>query len=89
VKERRATFLASPEQLKRRPRQLTRWRNLLLAGDYVDTGLPATIEGAIRSGFVAAGLAIDRRLEAFTGNPRSVRAPLNLTAEIQQEQHRP
>jgi hydroxysqualene dehydroxylase len=65
VKERRATFLASPEQLKRRPQQRTAWRNLLLAGDYVDTGLPATIEGAIRSGFAAAGLATDCRPQAF------------------------
>jgi hypothetical protein len=65
VKERRATFLASPEQLKRRPQQTTAWRNLLLAGDYVDTGLPATIEGAIRSGFAAAGLATDCRPQAF------------------------
>src|SRR5215469_16210701 len=56
VKERRATFLASPEQLKRRPQPITAWRNLLLAGDYVDTGLPATIEGAIRSGFAVARL---------------------------------
>ena len=65
VKERRATFLASPEQLKRRPQQKTAWRNLLLAGDYVDTGLPATIEGAIRSGFAAAGLATDCQSQAF------------------------
>jgi hydroxysqualene dehydroxylase len=54
VKERRATFLASPEQLQRRPGPTTRWRNLVLAGDYTDTGLPATIEGAIGSGFAAA-----------------------------------
>ncbi len=54
VKERRATFLASPEQLRRRPAAATRWRNLLLAGDYTDTGLPATIEGAIGSGLAAA-----------------------------------
>ncbi|MBO0737831.1 MAG: FAD-dependent oxidoreductase, partial [Alphaproteobacteria bacterium] len=40
VKERRATFLASPEQLRRRPGSVTSWGNLLLAGDYVDTGLP-------------------------------------------------
>jgi squalene-associated FAD-dependent desaturase len=66
VKERRATFLASPEQLQRRPQQMTAWRNLLLAGDYVDTGLPATIEGAIRSGFAAASLATDCRLQAFS-----------------------
>jgi len=31
----------------------------LLAGDYTDTGLPATIEGAIRSGFAAAELMLD------------------------------
>jgi len=54
VKERRATFLATPAQLLRRPKLSTRWENLLLAGDYVDTGLPATIEGAIGSGFAAA-----------------------------------
>ena len=66
VKERRATFLASPEQLQRRPQQMTAWGNLLLAGDYVDTGLPATIEGAIRSGFVAAGLATDWGSQAFS-----------------------
>ena len=55
VKERRATFRATPDQLKRRPSAATRWNNLHLAGDYVDNGLPATIEGAIRSGFTAAG----------------------------------
>jgi squalene-associated FAD-dependent desaturase len=54
VKERRATFRATPAQLERRPASATRWNNLHLAGDYVDTDLPATIEGAIRSGFVAA-----------------------------------
>ena len=54
VKERRATFRATPAQLKQRPVSRTRWNNLLLAGDYVDTGLPATIEGAIRSGLAAA-----------------------------------
>lgn len=54
VKERRATFRATPAQLGRRPGSATRWNNLLLAGDYVDTGLPATIEGAIRSGLAAA-----------------------------------
>ncbi len=54
VKERRATFRATPAQLRRRPPTGTRWANLVLAGDYVDTGLPATIEGAIRSGLVAA-----------------------------------
>jgi squalene-associated FAD-dependent desaturase len=64
VKERRATFLASPEQLRRRPRTQTRWENLLLAGDYVETGLPATIEGAIRSGFSAARQVLARQHDA-------------------------
>ena len=54
VKERRATFAALPAQLARRPKTATRWRNLMLAGDWTATGLPATIEGAIRSGFAAA-----------------------------------
>ncbi len=39
------------------PRRGDAWRNLLLAGDWTATGLPATIEGAIRSGDKAAELA--------------------------------
>jgi squalene-associated FAD-dependent desaturase len=58
VKERRATFAATVEQDARRPAARTRWRNLLLAGDWVQTGLPATIEGSLRSGFHAADLAV-------------------------------
>jgi squalene-associated FAD-dependent desaturase len=54
VRERRATFAATPEQDARRPGAATRWRNLALAGDWTDTKLPATIEGAIRSGLSAA-----------------------------------
>jgi hydroxysqualene dehydroxylase len=54
VKERRATFAATPEQQRKRPATQTRWRNLVLAGDWINTGLPATIESAIRSGFAAA-----------------------------------
>jgi hydroxysqualene dehydroxylase len=58
VKERRATFAATPEQNAKRPPARTRWPNLFLAGDWTDTGLPATIEGALRSGETAAGLAL-------------------------------
>jgi uncharacterized protein with NAD-binding domain and iron-sulfur cluster len=58
VKEKRATFAATPAQDARRPQQKTRWRNLFLAGDWVQTGLPATIEGALRSGETAAALAL-------------------------------
>ncbi|QJU57514.1 NAD(P)-binding protein [Sphingomonas sp. AP4-R1] len=57
VKEKRATFAATPEQDRLRPGAATRWRNLFLAGDWTQTGLPSTIEGALRSGEVAARLA--------------------------------
>jgi squalene-associated FAD-dependent desaturase len=53
VKEKRATFAATPEQNALRPACKTQWKNLALAGDWTDTGLPATIEGALRSGFKA------------------------------------
>jgi len=56
VRERRATFAATPVQNARRPPARTRWRNLFLAGDWTRTGLPATIEGAVRSGYRAADL---------------------------------
>jgi len=58
VKERRATFEATPDQVAKRPKAATRWRNLALAGDWTDTGLPATIEGAIRSGRKAAEIIL-------------------------------
>jgi uncharacterized protein with NAD-binding domain and iron-sulfur cluster len=56
IKERRATFAQTPASLARRPPARTRWRNLLLAGDWTDTGYPATIESAVRSGRTAARL---------------------------------
>jgi hydroxysqualene dehydroxylase len=54
VRERRATFAATPAQDAIRPGAGTTYRNFVLAGDWTDTGLPATIEGAIRSGNRAA-----------------------------------
>jgi squalene-associated FAD-dependent desaturase len=54
IKEKRATFAATPAQDRLRPAAATKWRNLRLAGDWTQTGLPATIEGAIRSGVSAA-----------------------------------
>ena len=54
VKERRATFAATAAQERRRPGPRTHLGNLVLAGDWTATGLPATIEGAIRSGHSAA-----------------------------------
>jgi squalene-associated FAD-dependent desaturase len=57
VKEKRATFLATPDQQVLRPGPRTHYANLVLAGDWTATGLPATIEGALRSGARAAALA--------------------------------
>jgi hydroxysqualene dehydroxylase len=56
VRERRATFAATPGENAKRPAAATAWSNLFLAGDWTRTGLPATIEGAIRSGNRAADL---------------------------------
>lgn len=61
IKEKRATFAATPAMLARRPGPRSRWRGLYLAGDWTATGLPATIESAIRSGHNAVK-AIERDL---------------------------
>jgi squalene-associated FAD-dependent desaturase len=60
VRERRATFAATPAQDARRPDPRTAWANLVLAGDWTNTGLPATIESAIRSGHRAAEAVTQR-----------------------------
>jgi hydroxysqualene dehydroxylase len=60
VRERRATFEATPEQNALRPGPATHLKNLFLAGDWTDTGLPATLEGSIRSGDRAADLVLGR-----------------------------
>lgn len=57
VKEKRATFLASPEGERLRP-ETTGPSGVLLAGDYTRTGWPATMEGATRSGYAAAEAAL-------------------------------
>jgi squalene-associated FAD-dependent desaturase len=61
LKEKRATFAATPQQAGKRPPARTAWANLWLAGDWTATGLPATIEGALRSGFAAADLALAQK----------------------------
>jgi hydroxysqualene dehydroxylase len=54
VRRPRAVFAATPEQDALRPRSQTQWRNLFLAGAYVQTGLPDCLEGSARSGAMAA-----------------------------------
>lgn len=62
VRERRATFAATPAEDAKRPQATTAWSNLFVAGDWTDTGLPATIEGATRSGQRAAALIVKQRV---------------------------
>lgn len=60
VKEPRATFAAAPGQAARRPGPVTPDPTLFLAGNWTATRWPATMEGAARSGIVAARLATAR-----------------------------
>lgn len=59
IKEKRATFSARPGVDRFRPATTGDIRNLLLAGDWTDTGWPATMESAARSGYRAAEAALD------------------------------
>jgi squalene-associated FAD-dependent desaturase len=61
VKEPEATFAAAPGQGARRPGPATSDPGLALAGAWTDTGWPATMEGAVRSGIRAARLALSGR----------------------------
>ena len=65
VKEVRATFSARPGLETRRPASRTAVRNLFLAGDWTRSGWPATMEGAVRSGYLAA-----EAVAAAAGAPR-------------------
>jgi predicted NAD/FAD-dependent oxidoreductase len=60
VKEKRATFAPTPEFEQRRPKTISEDSSLVLAGDYTDTGWPATMEGAVRSGNLAAAAILDK-----------------------------
>ncbi len=70
VKEIRATFSAQPGLEMRRPLSRTRISNLFLAGDWTRSGWPATMEGAVRSGYLAA-----EAVAAAAGKPQSFLLP--------------
>lgn len=70
VKEMRATFSARPGLEGLRPLARTRYPNLSLAGDWTRSGWPATMEGAVRSGYLAAEDACER-----IGRPQSFLLP--------------
>jgi len=61
LKEARATFSVTPGLDKYRPAQKTQWPGLYLAGDWTRTEWPSTMEGAVRSGRLAAGELMGER----------------------------
>jgi zeta-carotene desaturase len=58
IKEVRATYSSRPGLQADRPGTETKHRNLFLAGDWTNTGWPATMEGAVRSGYNAAAAVL-------------------------------
>ena len=77
LKEARATFSVTPGLDQYRPSQTTQWPGLYLAGDWTATEWPSTMEGAVRSGRLAAGaLAGDRNRYLAEELPPSGLMPL-------------
>ena len=70
IKEAAATFSPEPGVDRWRPKQQTSVPRLFLAGDWTDTGWPATMEGAVRSGYLAA-----EALLRAAGTPRKFLQP--------------
>jgi len=70
IKEAAATFSPHPGVDRLRPKQETRIAGLYLAGDWTDTGWPATMEGAVRSGYLAAEAVLRK-----SGEPRQFLQP--------------
>lgn len=64
IREKRATFLCRPGIDRDRPGVLSGIQSCYLAGDFTATGLPSTLEGAIRSGFECAGTILDQYARA-------------------------
>jgi uncharacterized protein with NAD-binding domain and iron-sulfur cluster len=60
IKEKRATFIPSNDIIDKRPAQEIHFKYLILAGDWVNTGLPSTVESAVKSGRVAANLLMNQ-----------------------------
>ena len=70
VKEMNATFSPAPGSNQWRPAQKRPVKNLFLAGDWTATGWPATMEGAVRSGYLAAEAILED-----AGTPRKFLQP--------------
>jgi zeta-carotene desaturase len=70
IKEVHATYSAQPQSDSYRPNTVTAWPNIFLAGDWIATGWPATMEGAVRSGYNAA-----EALTCAAGDAKQFRIP--------------
>jgi squalene-associated FAD-dependent desaturase len=70
IKEVNATFSPRPGVDAYRPGPVTPWPNIFLAGDWTATGWPATMEGAVRSGYLAA-----EAITTLSGNTRKILVP--------------
>ena len=70
VKEVRATYSAAAGVDRLRPGNTTPWENCWQAGDWTQSGWPATMEGAVRSGYMAAEL-----VAASLGRPQTFLVP--------------
>ena len=81
TREHRATFAGRPGTRRLRPRPTTAIDGLFLAGAWTDTGWPATMEGAVRSGNLAARLALNHCRE------RAESPPDQSTDDISEQQH--
>jgi uncharacterized protein with NAD-binding domain and iron-sulfur cluster len=68
VVEPAAVFSVESGLDRRRPAQATSLPNVMLAGDWTDTGWPATMEGAVRSGYLAVGEIETRHLRSDSPN---------------------
>jgi squalene-associated FAD-dependent desaturase len=70
IKEVNATFAPVPGIDRHRPHQQSPWPRIFLAGDWTATGWPATMEGAVRSGYLAASQVL-----ASSGQPKTLLVP--------------
>jgi len=70
IKEAAATFSPQPGVDRWRPKQQTSVKGMFLAGDWTDTGWPATMEGAVRSGYLAAEAVL-----RAVGTPKTILQP--------------
>ncbi len=68
IREKRATVSLTPASQHHRPPTATQFSNVFLAGDWTATGLPATIEGAVLSGKIAAQAVQKALSHGYTGN---------------------